>query len=235
MVNPLLRHRFIGPRWHIQADVDVVALNEREELGTDDPATNGPESHKHHCKEETDGDDLVVQRPAQEWCVNLISKSKQRLRCRALYWIHLRIALKLGVRQVGRKEQESLDQRNGQRRDDNKGHFREEISGSTVQEEERREGDNGRQYGTHYRRNHLYSTVQCCTKQRLSTLKVRIDVLGDDNPVVHENTDNHDHTEQRDNVDGNAEIGRQNEHPCKRNRDTNSYPEGQTQVQEKRQ
>ncbi len=64
MVNPLLRHSVIGTRWHIQADVDVVALNEREELGTDDPATNGPESHKHHCKKETDRDDLIVQRPA---------------------------------------------------------------------------------------------------------------------------------------------------------------------------
>ena len=83
-------------------EADANALNEREKLSPNNSTTNGTKGHKHDCKEECKGNQLIVERPPQKRGIVAVSKFEKRTRSYALYRIHFLIALKLCMAQVSR-------------------------------------------------------------------------------------------------------------------------------------
>ena len=136
---------------------------------------------------------------------------------------------------VGGQNERPFHQAEQQRQHDDLGHVPEEIAQLTLDEEERRKGHhrghNCRKHGGQ----HLQRAVDGRTRSVFAHLVMSIDVLGNDNPVIHEDANHEDHPKQADDVDRHPEHPRENEHARKRHWNGQRHPKRESDVQEQRQ
>ena len=136
---------------------------------------------------------------------------------------------------VSRQNQGAFYQGKNQGQDDHGRHVAEEIPQLAFDVVKRRKRYHGGDDRGKHRRQDLQRPVDGGLHSRGPAFIMLVDVLRDDDAIVHQNADDEDHPKEGNHVDGHAHVPRKQEHPHERHRNRQSHPERQADVEEQRQ
>ena len=229
-----LRDALARAAHHGQVDGQVVPFDEREERRLDEPASDeawhGDEEQGHDGAER---DPRLVQGEAQHRSIEADAQEAHDAAHAAFHRVGLEVpAQRLAVPYVGRQDERPLDEAEQQRQHDDRRHVAEEVAEPPLYVEERRKRDHGRDDGREHRGQHLHCPLDGGGEPVFAHLVVPVDVLRDDDAVVHEDANHEDHAEEADDVNGDARCLSEDEHARERHRDGQGHPEGEADVEE---
>ena len=219
---------------HGQIDGQVVPFDERKEGGLHQPASNqtrnGDEEQRQKGRK---GNPRLIQGKAQDRRIHPVLQEVHDPTHATFHGIWLEIpAQSFAVPHVRRQNEGPLHKAEQQREHDDLGHVAEKIPQLAFDEEESRECDHGRDNRCEHCGQDFHGAIDGGAHSVFAHLEVPVDVLCDDNSVVHEDANHEDHPKQAGDVDGHPQHACKDEHASERHRNGKRHPKSQTDVQE---
>ncbi len=133
--------------------------------------------------------------------------------------------------EVGREDEEALDERDEEDGDDDQRDRLDELPHRSAHEDQRREGGDGGEDGEDDGDADLAGAVDGRREVRFSELALLVDVLADDDGVVHDDPQRQDEGEEGDHVDGDPKDRHQKERPEEGDGDAEHDPQGEADLE----
>ncbi len=139
------------------------------------------------------------------------------------------------VREVGRQDEQRLEQGDQQHDDDHDRKRPPELAGRTGNEHHRQKGDHRGQDREGDRQRDVACALDCRLQARVAALPVLVDVLADHDGVVDDDAEHDEKREHRDHVDADADERQEQQTADEGNGHPDHDPEGEPQLEEHRQ